>query len=343
MERKVSIIIPVYNTIQYLEKSICSALSQTYANIEIILIDDGSTDGSENVCDMYSQKYSNILIKHINNSGAGKARNQGILMATGEYIVFLDSDDVLVENAVESLVLRAIESQAHMVMPDRYFCIDEDDNLVGIKFHFNKELCIEEPIDFAMKVMIGAGRGWRTHSLLIKRVAVVENNIIFGEDVVGGEDFLFNLECMKVINKIAFINTSTVYYRKRRNSITAVFHKDYLENIWKLDNAVDIFAKEMNIKHDLKQYKDALVIREVISYISDIYSNKLECSWKNRKNMAKTVIEDKAVQTKMKGNFQYVYFTNKFAVLYYRLMKCCIQCKIYSAILLLASIGGKMR
>lgn len=93
MKEKISIITPVYNTRKYLNRCIESILSQSYSNIELILIDDGSTDGSETICDMYAKKDSRVKTFHISNGGPSRARNIGLENATGEYILFVDSDD----------------------------------------------------------------------------------------------------------------------------------------------------------------------------------------------------------------------------------------------------------
>lgn len=344
MDIKVSVIIPIYNTCNFLEEAIESVLNQIYKNIEIILIDDGSKDGSEKICDKYAEKYNNIVAKHMINSGAAKARNEGIKLATGEFIMFFDSDDILASNAINDLLGKAVSTNADMVMPDRYFCIDENGEMLGTKFHFNKKLCIESPIDFALKVMMGAGRGWRTHSLLIKTSVIKDNNINFAESVVAGEDYIFNLNCMKVLKRLEYINVSTVYYRTRKNSITATFHKNYMENIWKLDAAAKNFISEMKIPEEIAaKYKDAIFIREVISYISDIFSKKIDLTWKERKIQARNIVSNNKVQARFKGYFKDVYFTNKFTILYYRIMRVLIIFKLYFWVYIVACIGGRYR
>lgn len=100
----VSIIVPVYNGEAYLERVIYSLINQTYKNVEIILIDDGSQDASGALCDKYAGDYTNINVIHVNNGGAAKARNFGISVAKGEYIGFVDSDDDVVLDYVENLV-----------------------------------------------------------------------------------------------------------------------------------------------------------------------------------------------------------------------------------------------
>lgn len=90
---KVSIIVPVYNIESYVKKCINSLIDQTYKNIEIILVDDGSTDGSSVICDEYSNKYENVIVIHQENQGLSGARNSAIRRVTGEYIMFVDGDD----------------------------------------------------------------------------------------------------------------------------------------------------------------------------------------------------------------------------------------------------------
>ena len=103
MDFLVSIVVPVYNVELYLEKCVNSIVNQTYQNIEIILVDDGSTDGSGIKCDELAQKDNRIIVIHKENGGLSDARNVGIEKATGDFYVFLDSDDMLVDGAIEVL------------------------------------------------------------------------------------------------------------------------------------------------------------------------------------------------------------------------------------------------
>ena len=101
---KVSVIIPIYNVKAYMKKSVESAMKQSESNIEIILVDDGSTDGSAALCDEYAQQDQRIIVVHKENGGLSSARNAGAMRASGEYVLFLDGDDYLKENAVERLL-----------------------------------------------------------------------------------------------------------------------------------------------------------------------------------------------------------------------------------------------
>ena len=116
MNEKVSIIIPVYNVKDYLEEAVNSAISQTYQNLEIILVDDGSTDGSGQLCDDLKKKDNRIIVIHDKNEGLSEARNRGIRIATGEYLCFLDSDDYLDHTFVEKMMSGIISTGADLAI-----------------------------------------------------------------------------------------------------------------------------------------------------------------------------------------------------------------------------------
>lgn len=112
----VSIIVPVYNVAAYLEECIESILHQTFRDFELLLINDGSTDNSGAICDRYSSRDARIIVIHKENGGLSSARNAGLDIATGDYIVFVDSDDEITENAVETLYNELIATSADVVM-----------------------------------------------------------------------------------------------------------------------------------------------------------------------------------------------------------------------------------
>lgn len=116
MEKLVSIIVPVYNVENYLTECIESTLNQTYHNVEIILIDDGSTDRSGKICDTYANKDNRIKVFHKKNGGLSDARNMGIEKVTGEYIYFLDSDDILPTGAIEKMLNACVKEDADMAI-----------------------------------------------------------------------------------------------------------------------------------------------------------------------------------------------------------------------------------
>jgi len=128
---KVSVVVPVYNIEKYLSRCINSIVSQTYKNLEIILIDDGSKDGSGIICDEYAKKDFRVKVFHIKNSGSAEARNIGLNNAIGKYIMFVDSDDFLNLDAVERLVLLSEKNKLD-VLAGKYSIVDEYGNKLDI-------------------------------------------------------------------------------------------------------------------------------------------------------------------------------------------------------------------
>lgn len=122
---KVTVIIPIYNVEKYLKEAVESVINQTYANVEIILVDDGATDNSGIMCDEFAKKDSRIKVIHKKNGGLSDARNAGLDIATGKYIMFLDSDDFLELDAVEKMYREIKEKDADYVIGN-YINTDED-------------------------------------------------------------------------------------------------------------------------------------------------------------------------------------------------------------------------
>lgn len=116
----ISVIVPVYNVEQYLERCVDSILAQTYSNLELILVDDGAKDSSGVICDAYAQKDTRVRVIHKENGGLSSARNAGIDIAQGEYISFVDSDDWIEPDALENLLNTAVQNQVELVIGGRW-------------------------------------------------------------------------------------------------------------------------------------------------------------------------------------------------------------------------------
>ncbi|CUQ11676.1 Hyaluronan synthase [Turicibacter sanguinis] len=132
MNRKVSIIVPIYNVEKRIHKCIESIINQTYGNLEIILVNDGSSDNCPFICNMYEIKDDRVTVIHKQNGGLSSARNAGLNIATGDYICFIDGDDYINSNMIEILVNHAIKENADIVHCD-FECIDEEGKVLHIK------------------------------------------------------------------------------------------------------------------------------------------------------------------------------------------------------------------
>lgn len=213
---KVSVIIPVYNVEKYIRQCVESVICQTYKEIEIILVDDGSTDSCPDICDAYGERDSRVQVIHKENGGLSDARNTGIDMAQGEYIVFVDSDDYIASDAIEKLYKKAKEKDADMVLC-RFACIDEE----------GKELRrtlkpIERPI-------WPAERFWNCYYNGDTVFCVVAWNKIYRRDLfcairydVGKyhEDEFMIDRLVKKCRFVDMLEDTLYYYRQRTGSIT---------------------------------------------------------------------------------------------------------------------------
>ena len=137
MGNLVSIIVPVYNVEKYIHKAIDSILNQTYKNIEIILIDDGSPDNCPAICDAYATQDHRVKVVHQQNSGLAASRMKGIAFARGEYILFIDSDDWIEPAMVEDMLLAAEKNDADIVVCDYKTFAGENEEIVSNKVRKN--------------------------------------------------------------------------------------------------------------------------------------------------------------------------------------------------------------
>lgn len=213
----VSVIITVYNVEEYIEKCLNSVLRQTYENLEIICIEDCGNDNSYNIIKSYEENDNRIkVIKNINNFGPGKSRNNGINMANGDYIYFIDGDDYIDQNYIENMVIKIKEHNVNVVCNAKILKIykDKQDNKFIKKetdFILNKKL--EWNKNFAKTMPTSA---W---SKLYNLKFLKDNKIYFAENNLRFEDFYFNEILKTRIKTICFIYNSTYYYRQREGSI----------------------------------------------------------------------------------------------------------------------------
>lgn len=209
----VSIIVPVYNVEKYLAKCIESILSQTYRDIEVLLIDDGSTDGSADICKEYSRQDDRIRYIRQENGGLGNARNRGIQEASGKYILFIDSDDYIAENMVEQLYQNIITSGADMATCGIYNVFQQKCTAQYDKIE--KFLCSSEEA-FGL-LLIGEKIPGSSCNKLIQ--ADILKDIRFPEGIPY-EDVGFHIDLMQKVETVYVDTTPLYYYVHRENSIT---------------------------------------------------------------------------------------------------------------------------
>lgn len=209
---KISVIVPIYNCERYLPECLKSIVNQSYKNLEIILVDDGSTDESSRICDEYALVDKRIKVIRQENKGVSAARNKGLEYATGELISFIDSDDTLDEDMYELLVRLLLEKEADVVHCGYKHIVGTEIRLV----HDTK--CIEvQDKEQALQCLIGGrlfvGSLWNK---LYRREIL--DGIIFREDLKINEDILYNFEVFQKANKSVFADYAKYNYIAHKDS-----------------------------------------------------------------------------------------------------------------------------
>ncbi len=226
-EERISVIVPVYNVEKYLPTCVDSLVKQTYQNLEIILVDDGSPDRSGKICDEYAKKDSRIQVIHKANAGVAMARNSGIDRATGVYISFVDSDDWLERNTFQVLYQGLKQYQAQCSVGRCVHVVDNGKTLTYGKRKACSVWCCDSRE--AMKhVLKGGSAIWNR---LFKRE--IFNTVRFRKDRVN-DDEAAALYAYGQCSRVVFLDQYTYYYRLRKNSITtssfSLRHLDFYYN-----------------------------------------------------------------------------------------------------------------
>ena len=217
----VSVIVPIYNVEEYLEECLESIRNQTYTNIEVILVNDGSTDGSIEICERFCQQDNRFKLLTQENQGLSAARNRGVKESIGEYIMFVDSDDVVKENIVEVLFFY-MNSDVDIVECQITRCKDElvENKPTSIMFKGESTEAILKSIEFKEVKFCAFTKLYRRE--LVEKVPFLEGYIY--EDVYTGMNYL------KYIRKMVAVDLKGYYYRVRPNSImTKSFNEKNLD------------------------------------------------------------------------------------------------------------------
>lgn len=264
MKKKVSIIVPIYNAEEYLNKCLDSLVNQTLRDIEIILIDDCSNDKSREMIDYYYNKHSDrirsILLPE--NKKQGFVRNKGIEISTGEYILFVDSDDYIAEDMCEVLYQKAKEKDYDIV------CFDMVDVIDGIyksnKLSYTSK--IDGDIDYKKRNLLLNSRGYFT-TRMYKRDLLVCNNIKFPEGIFY-EDSPFNTLSLLYAKSVAKVDKEFYYYIKRTGSSSNCKNQDRLYH--RIDT-IEFMINEVKIRGLYTQYKAIIDEKYIKMLVGNIH------------------------------------------------------------------------
>lgn len=251
----VSIITPVYNAEKYLKTCIDSVLKQTYTNWELILVNDGSTDGSLDIIKQYAQL--DVRIKYIDkiNEGPSLSRKSGTEQAKGKYIQYLDSDDFLQENAIEYLTDKAEATNAEVVAAPFFFYYSE--NKMDISGHFS----FQETTGMEYFNEILSGRAyWSVWSNFLSRSLFERNDILFVPEISFGEDAILMVQLLYHTQKVVALEQPILYYRQIEASICHDITPKRHEDLRTYTKWIERFMTEKGL---YESYRNNLILKNI--------------------------------------------------------------------------------
>ncbi|MFJ7680009.1 glycosyltransferase family 2 protein [Peribacillus sp. NPDC097198] len=326
---KVSIIVPIYNAEKYLSQCVESLVCQTYTNIEIILINDGSTDNSSTICEMFAQNDNRIRTIHQQNKGLSGARNAGIEVSSGDFIMFVDSDDWIESNTCEEAVKYSQTFNADIVfwsytreysdtaLVKKVINTKNDVEIFNkseVKFKLHRRIMglIEDEMRYPEN-MDSLVTAW---SKLYRRNILKNNEIEFIDTrIIGTEDALFNLYAFGFCERAVYINKELYHYRKTNlNSITKVQQADLYEK-WK--NLFIYMKRYIEINSLEEIYTTALNNRICLSIVglglNILNSNH---STRNRITLLSDILNDE-LYTSAYANLKLKHFDLKWRIFFF--------------------------
>ena len=251
---KVSIIIPIYNVESFLKECLNSVISQTLKDIEIILVDDGSTDSSLSICQEYAKRDSRITVLTQKNKGAGAARNKGLELARGKYLSFLDADDFFTPKLLARLFETAESRNSDIVVCDKMSYNNKTNKIEDIQWAINKQYIPQKEVfnykDFP-NYIFNCFQNWAWNKLFNTQF-IKENNIKF-QEIKRTNDLYFTNCALILANRISFIDEKLIYYRfgtdNNSQSTNQVAPTDFVKALIKLKE----FLEEYEIYKTVKQ------------------------------------------------------------------------------------------
>ena len=261
---KVSVIVPIYNAEKYLEQCLDSIVNQTLKDIEIILIDDGSTDGSGTVCDQYGEKYG-FRVYHIQNRGVSYARNFGLDHTETEFVTFLDSDDEMAEEGVRVL-MGASELDQNIVMLNHW------------RQYSDRPLFPKMNLEGTYSLHQRPSQWWGVWNKLYKTDFIRQNNVRFWEDIHFGEDEMFNLELL-IING-TFVQIGGAALIRHFNNKKSLVHSMGVHEVIRQDEALHELIRKLEARGEDQRKIEA--VHEIIaehraSKLYEKHLNGLDC------------------------------------------------------------------
>lgn len=315
----ISVVVPVYNVKTFLNKCIESIINQTYHNFELILVDDGSTDGSAEICDKYSEKYDYIFTYHKKNGGLSDARNYGVKRCKGRYITFVDADDWIdldylsvsireLENSYPELLILPYKREfKNKSVENLLFCKDRVQikgkrqiSKVLLRRIFgplNKELAHPARVD---DLSTAWGKFYKAS--ICKQIQFVDTKII------GTEDAWYNINYINQIKSALYIDSTFYHYNKiNDNSLVTKYNPNLVTGWTKLYEFMFSFIEKNNLPDQFVEAVNNRIIVNIIGLSMNIFNSSMR--YRDKLSLEKRLLNRKIYEIKFKSfDFSYLVF-----------------------------------
>jgi glycosyltransferase involved in cell wall biosynthesis len=264
-QNKFSVIIPVYNSQKYLNECLNSVINQTYRNLEIILVNDGSKDNSLNIIQKFAKEDGRIIIANQKNTGVSAARNLGLAMASGTYVMFIDSDDYLIDDKAIEKICVAVEKNCDVIMFNILY-----ENKTTTYPLLEKSYKDKRELDNFIFRMVKDEHINSPCNKVYSRKILNEHNIQFDNNVKIGEDLLFNIGYFKHCKSVYYLNNTLYFYRtSNTGSATSAYLNNKYSDLMMVNDAMYAWLHDRD-DDKLVGISQFVRIKNILSCLRDI-------------------------------------------------------------------------
>lgn len=289
---KISVIIPVYNVASYLQSCVQSVQAQSYQDIEIILVDDGSTDNSAALCDSLAEQDKRVRVVHQVNTGLSGARNTGLHNATGDYIAFLDGDDVYLQQDGMAQLIQALQQTSRPIDLLLFQCVDVYPTYQFIRKAYNSEYLSTHRADDVFEYLVRQqGLNMSACFQLLRREFLLQNNLFFEVGLLS-EDVDWTLRVWREVEHVAAVNIPMYGYQHREGSITTTYT---IRNLRSYDSIFQKFKTQYALERVHLSEEATHYWLTTFGYLSQMYTSCLylyhQIAKQNRKEAKQILCE----------------------------------------------------
>lgn len=270
----ISVVIPVYNAEVYIKRCLESIQKQTYDNLEIIVVNDGSTDNTQKVLEEIQQQDRRIKLIQKENEGVSAARNDGVVTATGRYVYFIDSDDYVENNIIEKLY-KVISSQGELSVCGFTTVFMNKEDAPFSLYDSTSIISIEEYLEKMSQYLYSVYYGSLWNKMYVTEI-IKRNNLKFRKDISLAEDFIFNLDYLQYVKKVTMLpECMYYYYQGNEESLTKKSDPWYIWNMARirLNYCMEKY-REMNMLDSCKRNINTTIANELVGPTYDIINNR---------------------------------------------------------------------